>query len=95
MVSLPPALMQCTDAGLAISVVGLVAGSGGVQALVARAMAIAVVNGVAICGRCMSINRHVFVFKSIANSIVSVYRQWAGSWFAPSHPVCSLAHANN
>jgi hypothetical protein len=33
-----------------------------VQALVARAMAITVVNRVAICGRCMSINRHVFVF---------------------------------
>ena len=53
MVSLPPALMQCTDAGLAISVAGLVAGSEGVQALVARAMAIAVVNRVVICGRCM------------------------------------------
>ena len=74
MVSLPPALMQCTDAGLAISVAGLVAGSDGVQALVARAMAIAVVNRVAICGRCMSINRNVFVFKNNANSIVSVYR---------------------
>ena len=54
--------MQLTDAGLAISVVGLVAGSDGVQALVARAMAIAVINRVAICGRCMSINRHVFVY---------------------------------
>jgi len=59
MVSLPPALMQCTDAGLAISVAGLVAGSDGVQALVARAM----VQRVAICGRCMSINRHVFFFE--------------------------------
>ena len=57
MVSLPPALMQLTDAGLAISVAGLVAGSDGVQALVARAMAQRLV----ICGRCMSINRHVFV----------------------------------
>lgn len=67
MVNLPPALMQCTDAGLAISVAGLVAGlvagSDGVQALVARAMAIAVVNRVGICGRCMSINRHAFVLK--------------------------------
>ena len=45
MVSLPPALMQCTDAGLAISVAGLVAGSDRVQALVARAMA----QKVAIC----------------------------------------------
>ena len=63
MVSLPPALMQCTDAGLAISVAGLVAGSDGVQALVARAMAIAVVNRVAICTGCMSINRHVSIFK--------------------------------
>jgi hypothetical protein len=71
-------------------VAGLVADSDGVQALVARAMVIRV----AICGRCMSINRHVFFFKTIANSIVSVYRQWAGSRFAPSHPVCSLAHAN-
>jgi hypothetical protein len=86
--------MQCTDAGLAISVAGLVAGSDGVQALVARAMAIAVVNRVAICGRCMSINRHVFVYKIIANSIVSVYQHWTGSRFAPSHPVCSLAHVN-
>ncbi len=94
MVSLPPALMQLTDAGLAISVAGLAAGSDGVQALVARAMAIAVVNRVAIFGRCMLINRHIFVFKSIANSIVSVYRQSASSRFAPSHPVCSLAHAN-
>ena len=59
MVSLPPALMQCTDAGLAISVAGWVAGSDGVQALVARAM----VQRVAICGRCMSINRHVFFFE--------------------------------
>ena len=59
MVSLPPALMQCTDAGLAISVVGLVAGSDGVQALVARAMA----QKVAICTGCMSINRHVSIFK--------------------------------
>ncbi len=71
MVSLPPALMQCTDAGLAISVAGLVAGSDGVQALVTRAMVIRV----AICGRCISINRHVFFFKSISNSIVSVYQQ--------------------
>ena len=86
--------MQCTDAGLAISVAGLVAGSDGVQALVARAIAIAVVNRVAICTGCMSINRHVFVFKSITNSIVSVYRQLAGSRFAPSHPVCSLTYAN-
>ena len=53
MVSLPPALMQCTDAGLAISVAGLVAGSDGVQALVPRAMAIAMVTRVAICGRCI------------------------------------------
>jgi hypothetical protein len=40
-----------------------------VQALVARAM----MQRVAICGRCMSINRHVLVFKSYVNSIVSVY----------------------
>ncbi len=73
MVSLPPALMQLTDAGLAISLAGLVAGSDGVQALVARAMAIAVVNRVAICGRCILINRHVFFFKTMVNSIVSVY----------------------
>ena len=86
--------MQCTDAGLAISVAGLVADSDGVQALVARAMAIATVTRVAICGRCMSINRHVFVFKTIDNSIVSVYRRSVGSRFAPSHPVCSLTHAN-
>jgi len=86
--------MQCTDAGLAISVAGLVAGSDGVQALVARAMAIAVVNRVAICGRCMSINRHVFVFKTNNNSIVSIYRRSVGSQFAPSHPVCSLTYAN-
>ncbi len=71
MVGLPPALMQCTDAGLAISVAGWVADSDGVQALVARAIA----QRVAICGRCMSINRHVFIFKTFANSIVSVYRQ--------------------
>jgi hypothetical protein len=45
MVSFPPAMMQCTDAGLAISVVGLVADSDGVQATVARAMA----QRVAIC----------------------------------------------
>jgi hypothetical protein len=90
MVSLPPALMQFTDAGLAISVAGWVAGSDGVQALVPRAM----MQRVAICGRCMSINRHVFFFKTIANSIVSVYRRSVGSQFAPSHPVCSLAHAN-
>ncbi len=63
MVSLPPALMQCTDAGLAISVAGLVADSDGVQALAARAMAIAMVTRVAICGRCMSINRHVSIFN--------------------------------
>ena len=60
MVSLPPALMQCTDAGLAISVAGLVADSDGVQALVASAMA----QRVAICGRCMSMNRHVSVFRN-------------------------------
>jgi hypothetical protein len=71
-------------------VAGLVAGSDGVQALVARAMA----QRMAICGRCMSINRHVFVFKTIANSIVSVYRRSVGSRFAPSHPVCSLTYAN-
>ncbi len=71
MVSLPPALMQCTDAGLAISVAGLAAGSDGVQALVARAM----MQRMAISGRCMSINRHVFVFKSYVNSIVSIYRR--------------------
>jgi hypothetical protein len=40
-----------------------VAGSDGVQALVARAMAIAVVNRVAICTGRMSINRHVSIFK--------------------------------
>jgi hypothetical protein len=40
-----------------------VADSDGVQALVARAMAIAMVTRVAICGRCMSINRHVSMFK--------------------------------
>jgi hypothetical protein len=78
MVSLPPELMQFTDAGLAVSVAGLVADSDGVQALVARAVAIAMVTRVAICGRCMSINRHVFVFKSFINSIVSIYRQRAG-----------------
>jgi len=82
--------MQCTDAGLAISVEGLVAGSDGVQALVARAM----MQRVAICGRCMSINRHVFFLKTIVNSIVSIYRRSVGSRFAPSHPVCSLTHAN-
>jgi hypothetical protein len=60
MVSFPPALMQCTDAGLAISVEGWVADSNGVQALAARAMA----QRTAICGRCMSMNRHVFVFKN-------------------------------
>ena len=59
MVSLPPALMQCTDAGLAISVAGLVAGSDGVQALVARAMT----QRVAICTGCMLINLHVSIFK--------------------------------
>jgi hypothetical protein len=69
---------------------GLVAGSDGVQALVARAM----MQRVAICGRCMSINRHVFVFKTYANSIVSVYRRSVGSRFARSHPVCSLTYAN-
>ncbi len=90
MVSLPPALMQCTDAGLAISVSGLEADSYGVQALVARAM----MQSVAICGRCMSINRHVFVFKSNDNSIVTVYRRSVGSRFAPSLPVCTLTYAN-
>jgi hypothetical protein len=90
MVSLPPALMQCTDAGLAISVSGLEADSYGVQALAARAM----MQRVAICGRCISINRHVFVFKSFVNSIVSVYRRSVGSRFAPNHPVCSLTLAN-
>jgi hypothetical protein len=44
---------------LAISVVGLVAGSDGVQALVARAMT----QRVAICTEWMSINRHVAIFK--------------------------------
>jgi hypothetical protein len=82
--------MQCTDAGLAISVAGFVAGSDGVQALVARAMT----QRMAICGRCMSINRHVFFFKTNDNSIVSVYRRSVGSRFAPSHPVCSLTYAN-
>ena len=51
--------MQCTEAGLAISVAGLVAVSDGLQPLAARAM----MQRVAICGRCMSINRHVFFFK--------------------------------
>ena len=59
MVSLPPALMQLTDAGLAISVAGVLADSDGLQALVARAMA----QRVAICTGCMSINRHVSIFK--------------------------------
>ena len=94
MVSSPPALMQWTDAGLAISVAGLVADSDGVQALVARAMTIAVVNSVAICVRCMSINRHVFFLKIYINSIVLFYRQPVGSRLAPSHPVCSLTSAN-
>ncbi len=60
MVGLPPALMQCTDAGLAISVAGFVAGSDGVQALVARAMA----QRVAICTGRIQIN-HMFVFLKI------------------------------
>ncbi len=60
MVSLPPALMQCTDAGLAISVAGLVAGSDGVQALVARAMA----QRLAICTGRIQIN-HMSVFLKI------------------------------
>ncbi len=58
MISLPPALMQLTDAGLAISATGTWGLSDGEQAQLARAMA----QRVAICGRCMSINRHVFVY---------------------------------
>ena len=61
MVSLPPALMQLTDAGLAVSVAGVLADSDGLQALVARAMAIAVVNRVVMCGRRMLINHYVFI----------------------------------
>ena len=58
MISLPPALMQCTDAGLAISATETWGLSDGEQAQLARARA----QRVAICGRCMSINRHVFVY---------------------------------
>jgi hypothetical protein len=68
-VSLPPILMQFTDAGLAIPVVGLGPDSDGVQAPAARAM----VQRVAIFGRCMSINRHVFNYLNQMNSIVSIY----------------------
>ena len=58
-VSLPPALMQWTDAGLAISIAGLVADSDGEQAQLARA----ITQRMAICVRCISINRHAFVNK--------------------------------
>ncbi len=68
-VSLPPALMQLTEAGLAMSVMGCVADSDGLHAQAARAMA----QRVAICGRCMSINRHVFIYLTKTNSIALVY----------------------
>ena len=53
--------MQLTDAGLAISATGIWGLSDGEQAQLARAMAMTTASRVAIFGRCMSINRHVFV----------------------------------
>ncbi len=58
--SLPPAITQATDAGLAMATLPVVVSSEGVQPQVASAMA----QRKAIRDGRISINRHAFIFKS-------------------------------